>query len=158
MFNIFDKSYRFYETGAPYPGVCMTCSNINNLWDLGIIQGTGRGAYLCDVCLQDLALFSGFVLKAVYEKETTELKAEITRLDNQIQASPKLIKELTHNVHSLLGEFIANLASVVGPNKPIQSQSDKADTGGAAVVDGPTSESSKGAAVTTKPSSKSPSK
>ncbi len=42
--NIFDKSYRFYEAGAPFPGVCLACSNVNNLWDIGVISGTNRGA------------------------------------------------------------------------------------------------------------------
>jgi hypothetical protein len=158
MTNIFDRSYRFYEAGAPFPGVCLACSNVNKLWDLGMISGTNRGAYLCDMCLQDLALFAGFVLKAVYEKDTSELKAEVSKLENQIQASPRLIKELTHNVNSLLGEFVASLASVASPSKPVQSESNQADAGDPAVIDGATEASSKGTAKATKPSAKSSSK
>lgn len=158
MTNIFDRSYRFYEAGAPFPGVCLACSNVNKLWDLGMISGTNRGAYLCDMCLQDLALFAGFILKAVYEKETSELKAEVAKLEDQIQASPRLIKELTHNVNSLLGEFITNLASVASPSKPVQSEGNQADAGVSADVAGATDTGSKGTAKATKPSVKSASK
>jgi hypothetical protein len=158
MTNIFDRSYRFYEAGAPFPGVCLACSNVNKLWDLGMISGTNRGAYLCDMCLQDLALFAGFVLKAVYEKDTSELKAEVAKLENQIEASPRLIKELTQNVNSLLGEFVTSLASVASTNKPVQPEGNKADTGDSSVVAGATEASSKGTAKITKPSVKSASK
>lgn len=158
MTNIFDRSYRFYEAGAPFPGVCLACSNVNKLWDLGMITGTNRGAYLCDMCLQDLALFAGFVLKAVYEKDTSELKSEVAKLEDQIQASPRLIKELTHNVNSLLGEFVTSLASVTSPSKPIQPESNQADAGNPVVVAGVTETSSKGTAKATKPSVKSASK
>lgn len=158
MTNIFDRSYRFYEAGAPFPGVCLACSNVNKLWDLGMISGTNRGAYLCDMCLQDLALFAGFILKAVYEKETSDLKAEVAKLEDQIQASPRLIKELTHNVNSLLGEFITNLASVASPSKPIQSEGNQTNAGVLADVAGATDTSSKGTAKATKPSVKSASK
>lgn len=158
MSNKFDKSYRFYEAGAPFPGVCLACSNVNKLWDVGVISGTNRGAYLCDTCLQDLALFAGFVLKAVYEKDTSELKTKIKQLDDQIQASPRLIKELTHNVNSLLGEFVTSLASVTSPNKPVQPESNKADAGVTAVISGDSDAGSKGTAKTSKPSTKSSSK
>ena len=150
--NIFNKSYRFYEAGAPHPGVCIACSNINNLWDIGVISGTNRGAYLCDVCLQDLALFAGFVLNTVHEKETTELLTKIEIANNQIQAAPSLIKELTHDITSLLGNFVTSLASVSISSKPVQSESSKADTGSDEQVAGVTKRSSKGSAKTSKPS------
>jgi hypothetical protein len=148
--NVFNKSYRFYEAGAPYPGVCLTCSNVNKLWDLGMISGTNRGAYLCDTCLQDLALFAGFVLKGVYEKETSELRTKIEIANNQIDAAPKLIKELTHDLTSILGNFVTSLASVTGPSKPVQFESPKADVGSTEQLAGPSKKSSAGSAKTSK--------
>jgi hypothetical protein len=153
--NVFNKSYRFYQAGAPYPGVCLACSNVNNLWDLGLISGTNRGAYLCDTCLQDLALFAGFVLKTVYEKETADLRTKIEIANNQIDAAPKLIKELTHDLTSILGNFVTSLASVTGPSKPVQPKSAEADSGDSKGVAGATKKSSEGSAKTSKPSSKS---
>ena len=153
--NVFNKSYRFYQAGAPYPGVCLACSNVNNLWDLGLISGTNRGAYLCDTCLQDLALFAGFVLKTVYEKETADLRTKIEIANNQIDAAPKLIKELTHDLTSILGNFVTSLASVTSPSKPVQPKSAEADSGDSKGVAGATKKSSEGSAKTSKPSSKS---
>jgi hypothetical protein len=153
--NVFNKSYRFYEAGAPYPGVCLACSNVNKLWDLGVISGTNRGAYLCDTCLQDLALFAGFVLKTVYDKETTDLRTKIEIANNQIDAAPKLIKELTHDLTSLLGNFVTSLASVTISSKPVQPQGFKADSGGTEQLAGSSKKSSAGSAKTSKPSAES---
>jgi hypothetical protein len=153
--NVFNKSYRFYQAGAPYPGVCLACSNVNNLWDLGVISGTNRGAYLCDTCLQDLALYAGFVLKAVHEKETTELTTKIKTLSSQVEAAPKLIKELTNDINSILGDFITSLASVTSTSKPVQPESVEANIGDAKGVAGATKKSSEGSAKTSKPSTKS---
>jgi hypothetical protein len=153
--NVFNKSYRFYQAGAPYPGVCLACSNVNNLWDLGMISGTNRGAYLCDTCLQDLALFAGFVLKAVHEKTTDELTTKIKTMTSQVEAAPKLIKELTHDITSILGNFVTSLASVTIPSKPVQPESPKADAGSTEGITRPAKKSSKGSAKTSKPSTKS---
>jgi hypothetical protein len=153
--NIFDKSYRFYEAGAPHPGICLACSNVNKLWDLGVISGTNRGAYLCDTCLQDLALFAGFVLKTVYEKETTDLRTKIEIANNQIDAAPKLIKELTHDLTSILGNFVTSLAGVTGPSKPVQSKGIEADSGSLEQFARPPKKSSSGSAKTSKPSAES---
>jgi hypothetical protein len=120
-----------------------------------MISGTNRGAYLCDTCLQDLALFAGFVLKAVHEKKTAELTTKIETMNSQIEAAPKLIKELTHDITSLLGNFVTSLASVTIPSKPIQSESAKADAGSAEQLPRPAKKSSKGSAKTSKPSTKS---
>ena len=153
--NVFNKSYRFYQAGAPYPGVCLACSNVNNLWDLGMISGTNRGAYLCDTCLQDLALFAGFVLEVVHKKTTDDLTTKIETMNSQVQAAPKLIKELTHDITSLLGNFVTNLASVTIPSKPVQPESAKADVGSTEGITGPAKKSSKGSAKTSEPSAKS---
>ena len=153
--NVFNKSYRFYQAGAPYPGVCITCSNVNNLWDIGVIGGTNRGAYFCDTCLQDLALFAGFVLEAVHKKTTDDLTTKIETMNSQIQAAPKLIKELTHDITSLLGNFVTSLASVTIPSKPVQPESPKADAGSAEGITGSAKKSSKGSAKTSQPSTES---
>jgi hypothetical protein len=153
--NIFNKSYRFYQAGAPYPGVCLACSNVNNLWDLGIISGTNRGAYLCDVCLQDLALFSGFVLKAAHEKTVNELNEKVKNLNSQVAAAPNLMKELTDGINNLLSEFVVGLASVTSASKPVQPKSDKADTGSSKQLPRPAKKSSPRSAEDYKPSSKS---
>jgi hypothetical protein len=120
-----------------------------------MISGTNRGAYLCDTCLQDLALFAGFVLKGVYEKETSDLRTKIEIANSQIDAAPKLIKELTHDITSLLGNFVTSLAGVSVPSKPVQPQSVEANTGSTEQLAGDTKKSTKGSAKASKSSAES---
>lgn len=135
MANVFDRSYRFYEAGAPFPGTCLACSNTENLWDLGIIRGTNQGAYFCHQCLESLNFYVGFVAKNVHEAAIKELTDQNTELANQLNAAPKLIKELTQNVNNLLGDFVTGLASVASPSKPVQPESVEASTGSVAASD-----------------------
>jgi hypothetical protein len=152
----FKASFRFYEQGAPYPGMCLRCSAGSKLWDLGRnIPGTNMAAYYCDGCLVELATFTGMASKTHFESEVTKINNELAEAKNQLQAAPQLIKELTHNVQSLLGEFIVNLASGSKPSKPIQPQGIEADAGSVEGNDGEPGESVKGSAKATKPSSKS---
>jgi hypothetical protein len=100
-------------------------------------------------------LFAGFVLKAVHEKETSELSTKIKTLSNQVEVAPKLIKELTHDINSILGNFVTNLASVTVSSKPVQPKSPEANTGDVKRIAGATKKSSEGSAKTFKPSTKS---
>lgn len=152
----FKASFRFYEQGAPYPGVCLKCSAGSKLWDLGRnIPGTNMGAYYCDGCLLELALFTGMVTKAQFDSEVSRTTAELAEAKSQLEAAPQLIKELTHNVQSLLSNFVLNLASSSKPSKPVQPESIEANTGSVEGNDGEPGESVKGSAKATKPSAKS---
>lgn len=152
----FKASFRFYEQGAPYPGMCLRCSAGSRLWDLGrSIPGTNMAAYYCDGCLVELASFTGMASKTHFESEVSRINNELVEAKSQLEAAPRLIKELTHNVQSLLSEFIVNLASGSKPSKPIQLESIEANSGSAEGNDGEPGESVKGSAKTTKPSAKS---
>jgi hypothetical protein len=152
----FKASFRFYEQGAPYPGMCLRCSAGSKLWDLGRnIPGTNMGAYYCDGCLVELASFTGMASKTHFESEVTRINNELLEAKSQLEAAPQLIKELTHNVQSLLSNFVLNLASSSKPSKPVQSESIEADTGSVEGNDGEPGESIKGSAKATKPSAKS---
>ena len=155
MANVFDRSYRFYETGAPYPGICLTCSNTNKLWDLGVVKATNQGAYLCDNCLQDLALYAGFVLGTVHAAAVVQLDEENITLKNQLEAAPNLVKGLTHDINSLLSDFITGLAAITATNKPVQPQSDQANTGSVEASNADQSATRKATGQSTKPSTKS---
>jgi hypothetical protein len=152
----FKASFRFYEQGAPYPGMCLRCSAGSKLWDLGRnIPGTNMGAYYCDGCLVELASFTGMATKTHFESEVTRINNELVEAKSQIEAAPRLIKELTHNVQSLLSNFILDLASSSKPSKPVQLESIEADSGSAEGNDGEPRENVTGSAKTTKPSAKS---
>jgi hypothetical protein len=154
--DVFKASFRFYEAGAPYPGMCLRCSAGSRLWDLGRnIPGTNMGAYYCDGCLVELASFSGMTSKDTYESTVTKLSTELETAKAQLEAAPKIIKELTNDINSLLSDFITDLASVTGANKSIQPKSVEADFGDSGEISEEPGASVKGSAKTTKPSTKS---
>ena len=152
----FNASFRFYEQGAPYPGMCLRCGAGSKLWDLGRnIPGTNMGAYYCDGCLVELATFTGMASKDAHEGTVSKLTTELENAKTQLEVAPSLVKELTHNVQSLLSNFILNLASSTSPSKPVQPQGIEANFGDSdASVEEPGA-SVKGSAKTTKPSAKS---
>jgi hypothetical protein len=152
----FSASFRFYEQGAPYPGMCLKCGAGSRLWDLGRnIPGTNMGAYYCDGCLVELASFTGMASKDTYEGTVSKLTTELEKAKAQLEVAPSLVKELTHNVQSLLSEFVLNLASGSSPSKPIQSEGDQADAGDISGVVEEPGEGIKRSAKVAKPSAKS---
>lgn len=112
MTNIFNRSYRFYDKGAPYPGICSTCSNTTRLWDLGMVKGTNQGLYLCDSCLSELAISTGFVTKKVHDDLVTSTTEQISLLTTRLDAAPALIRKLNEDVSNLLADFVTSLAAV----------------------------------------------
>ena len=154
--DVFKASFRFYEQAAPYPGMCLRCSDGSKLWDLGRnIPGTNMGAYYCDGCLIELASFTGMRSKEVYESTVTQLSTELETAKAQLEAAPKIIKELTNGINSLLSDFITDLASVTGASKPVQPQGVEADFGDSGEISEEPRASVKGSAKATKPSTKS---
>ena len=154
--NKFNASYRFYEQGAPYPGMCLRCGAGSKLWDLGRnIPGTNMGAYYCDGCLVELATFTGMASKEAHEGTVSKLTTALETANAQLEVAPSLVKELTHNVQSLLSEFVLNLASGASTSKPVQPKGDQADAGDTSGVIEEPGESVKGSAKATKPSAKS---
>ena len=152
----FKASFRFYDRGAPYPGICLKCSSGSRLWDLGRnIAGTNMGAYYCDDCLVELASYAGMVQKQLFTETVDKIQEDLNKTKAQLEVAPKLIKELTHDITSILGEFISNLASVPSSNKSVQPKSAKANTGDSGEVAEESRGDGEAAAEVTKPSSKS---
>jgi hypothetical protein len=152
----FNVSFRFYEQGAPYPGMCLRCSAGSKLWDLGRnMPGTNMGAYYCDGCLVELATFTGMASKDAHEGAISKLTTQLETANAQLEVAPSLVKELTHNVQSLLSNFILNLASSTGPSKPVQPESVEANLGDSNASAEESRESVKGSAKPAKSSAKS---
>ena len=154
--EVFNASFRFYEAGAPYPGICLKCGAGSKLWDLGRnIPGTNMGAYYCDGCLVELAMFTGMASKEVHEGTVNLLSAELATAKAQLEAAPKIIKELTNGINSLLSDFVAELAGVSGVSKLVQPKGAEANSGDSGEIAEEPRASVKGPTKTTKPSAKS---
>jgi hypothetical protein len=113
------------------------------------------GAYYCDGCLVELASFTGMVQRDVFSNTVTKIEEDLNKTKAQLEAAPKLIKELTHAITSILGEFVSNLASVSSSNKPVQPKGTKADIGDSGEITEESGRSVEAAAKIAKPSSKS---
>lgn len=126
----FETSFRYYEHAAPYPGICLRCSTTSGLWDLGRnIAGTNMGAYYCDHCLTELSFFAGFVFKKDHEAFKAAAESQIGTLAAQLENTPKLIEKVSHDVNSILSNFVVSIAGITGPSKPVQLESDQAVAG-----------------------------
>lgn len=112
MTNIFNRSYRFYDKAAPYPGICATCSNTTRLWDLGVIRATSQGLFLCDSCLTELAISTGFVTKKDHDELLASTAKQIAELTTRLDVAPTLIRKLNEDVSNLLADFVTDLAAV----------------------------------------------
>lgn len=125
MTNVFNRSYRFYDKAAPYPGICATCSNTTRLWDLGIVRATNQGLYLCDTCLTELAISTGFVTKKVHDEIIISLTDQITELTTKLDVAPTLIRKLNEDVSNLLASFVTDLAAVDSKPATVQRKDPK---------------------------------
>lgn len=147
----FKASFRFYDKAAPYPGMCLRCGTSDKLWQLGEIRGTNMAAYYCDGCLVELALYSGMVTGTSYAELNSAKQTKIDELQAQVDAAPKLLKELSHNVNGILSEFAIALADVASSAVSSNSKTGKTDAGIAEADNGATAEAGQGK----KPSAKS---
>lgn len=151
----FKASFRFYDKAAPYPGFCLRCSATEKLWHLGEIRGTNMAAYYCDDCLVEIAMFSGMVTGKSYAELNSVKTQQIDELTAQVEAAPKLLKELSHNVNSILSEFAIALADVASSSVPSNSKASKANAGVAEADDGVAAEAGQGKKQSSKPSTES---
>jgi hypothetical protein len=113
------------------------------------------GAYYCDDCLVELASYAGMVQKQLFAETVDKIQEDLNKTKAQLEAAPKLIKELTHDITSILGDFVSNLASVPSSNKPVQPKGAEADFGDSGEIPEEPGAGIKGSAKATKPSAKS---
>jgi hypothetical protein len=85
-----------------------------------------------------------------------EVKTErINELEAQLSAAPELLKELSHNVNTILSDFAASMAHVASSALPTNVKTIEADNPGPAADNGASVEAGQGTGQGSKPSSKS---
>lgn len=138
--------FRFYTTGAPFPGVCVFSGANSDLWEIGsmTMQGQILPVLLSDRVLQELATFAGFIEKRKYDEVVAENDATIAKQQAQIEAAPKLIEEFLNDVNVVIGNFITSLASVDVSDKPVQPKGNQADAGSTTAEPGSSPKGGKG--------------
>lgn len=142
----FKTTFRFYDTAAPFPGQCVFSGQTTNLWEVGsmVVQGSPVPILLGDRVLVELAEYAGFIPKNQHEQAIAERDELITKQAAQLEAAPKLLKELTANVNNTLSDFVTALASVASDSATPSVKGNKADAGSAEAVDGSTAKAGQG--------------
>lgn len=151
----FKTVFRFYDTAAPFPGQCVFSGQTTNLWEVGsmVVQGSPVPILLADRVLVELAEYAGFIPKQQHEQAIAERDELIAKQAAQLEAAPQLLKELTANVNNTLSDFVTALAGVASNSATPSVKGNKADSGSAEAVDGPTTKAGQGKGKGAKPSS-----
>lgn len=121
--------FHFHKNGGPFPGTCIRCGNNKELWQLGNIPASNMAALLCDRCLTELATFTGFVTGRSYAELNAAKTSIIDTQKAQLEAAPKLMEKFTHDITSIIGDFVTSLAGITAPSEPVQPKSGKASAG-----------------------------
>lgn len=151
----FKTTFRFYELAAPFPGQCVFSGQTTNLWEVGsmVVQGSPVPILLGDRVLVELAEYAGFIPKNQHEQAIAERDELIAKQAAQLEAAPKLLKELIANVNNTLSDFVTALAGVASNSATPSVKGNKADSGSTEAVDGPAAKAGQGKSKSAKPSS-----
>lgn len=118
----------FHEiTRLPYSN-CQRCNTAEDLYIVSpTIPQSDMGGFICVKCLEELAIFAGYVKGEAHANVVKDLNDLIVEQNHKIEELPNLMKEVTDGVNSILADFILSVASITGVNKPVQSKGSKAD-------------------------------
>lgn len=142
--------FTFHENGGPFPGTCVRCGNNKQLWQLGKIPASNMAALLCDRCVQEIAVFTGFVTGSTYATQVAMSVEKTTKQQAQIDATPELLRRFSHDVSNLISDFVTSLAGIPIPDQPVQPASDQANTGSVEIKSGPAVKAGQGKKPNTK--------
>jgi len=122
----------FHEiTRLPYSN-CQRCNTAEDLYIVSPnIPDSDMGGFLCARCLEELAIFAGYVKGETHANVVKDLNDLIVEQNHQIEEIPNLMKEVTNGVNSILADFIVSVASITSIDKPVQPENSKANTGNA---------------------------
>jgi hypothetical protein len=116
-------------TRLPYSN-CQRCNTIEDLYIVSpVIPQSDIGGFICVKCLEELAIFAGYVKGEAHDSVVKDLNDVIVEQNHKIEELPNLMKEVTNGVNSILADFILSVASITSTGKHIQPEGSKADTG-----------------------------
>ena len=120
----------FHEvTRLPYSN-CQRCNTNENLYIVSpTIPESDMGGFICVKCLEELALFAGYVKGEAHASVVKDLNDLIVEQNHKIEELPNLMKEVTDGVNNILADFILSVASIPSVDKHIQPEGGKANSG-----------------------------
>lgn len=105
------RQFNYFANGGPYPGVCLSCGNNKELYDLGKDQPTGSSYLLCTRCVSEIASFTGYILREPALREHDHQKAHIAELEAQLATVPTLVEGLINGIRSNVADFVLAVSS-----------------------------------------------
>ena len=120
----------FHEvTRLPYSN-CQRCNTNEDLYIVSpTIPESDMGGFICVKCLEELALFAGYVKGEAHASVVKDLNDLIVEQNHKIEELPNLMKEVTDGVNNILADFILSVASIPSVDKHIQPKGGKANVG-----------------------------
>lgn len=116
------RQFNFFANGGPFPGLCFSCGNNKELYDLGKDQQTNSSYLLCTRCVAELASFTGYTLREPALREHDHQKAHIAQLEAQLASVPTLVEGLINGIRSSVADFVLTVSSSSnsGSDLPVQ--------------------------------------
>lgn len=105
------RQFNYFANGGPYPGVCLSCGNNKELYDLGKDQVDGSSHLLCTRCVAEIANFTGYILREPAMREHDHLKKHIKDLETKLDKVPNLVEGLINGVRSSVADFVLAVSS-----------------------------------------------
>lgn len=105
------RQFNYFANGGPYPGVCLSCGNNKELFDLGKDPVDGRSFLLCTRCVAEIANFTGYILREPAMREHDHLKKHIKDLETKLDKVPNLVEGLINGVRSSVADFVLAVSS-----------------------------------------------
>lgn len=105
------RQFNYFANGGPFPGVCFSCGNNKELYDLGKDQQTGSSYLLCVRCVSEIANFAGYILREPALKEYDHLKSHNAELERQLKAVPQLTEGLIDGIRNSVANFVLAVSS-----------------------------------------------
>jgi hypothetical protein len=121
-------SFFHQVNNLPYTS-CQRCNLTENVYIVApVIPESDVGGFLCPKCLEELALFAGYVKSETHDSVVTELEKTIAEQEAKIEQIPNLMEKVIDGANNLLADFVVSVASITSADKPVQPKSVKPNT------------------------------
>jgi hypothetical protein len=119
----------FHEiTRLPYSN-CQRCNTNEDLYIISpTIPESDIGGFICVKCLEELALFAGYVKGEAHASVVKELNDVIVDQESKIKEIPNLMEKVIDGANNLLADFVVSVASITSVDQPVQPKGSKANT------------------------------
>lgn len=118
----------FHEiTRLPYSN-CQRCNTNEDLYIISpTIPESDMGGFICVKCLEELALFAGYVKGEAHDSVVKDLNDLIVEQETKIKEIPNLMEKVIDGANNLLADFVISVAGITSADQPVQPKSSKTD-------------------------------